>query len=340
MRALTHLHDYATRYPGAWRAFEAMRAARGAELPDWPDWCYLPLSGAYAVVSDGGDAPPLARMADVAALGALGAWRMTKGIYRYDPDIQGALWGTPVTGELPGELLLRLPEWCVYIELAGREVLGERVHGFFAHLESDANDGRRELRLLLDTDAGLWPLPVHLGGTLEAGLAAVWSEAAVQAARHAARGFDLPARLIGDAADRAAGLERDLPGAIAPLVSLVLYLCSERPDIRGAGVPGNPAPKRVKGGERVFAAPGVRTWDVAVRLGEAYRRANREVTPSEGTGTRAAPRPHVRAAHWHTYRTGKGRAERTLRWLAPVAVGVRDPDAVPVVVRRVRGGQN
>jgi hypothetical protein len=48
------------------------------------------------------------------------------------------------------------------------------------------------------------------------------------------------------------------------------------------------------------------------------------------------PRPHIRRAHWHTYRIGKGRAERRMRWLAPVAVKLADPDGLAANVRPVR----
>lgn len=340
-RPLEHLHDLSTRYPGAWRDFEQMRADRGTSLPDWPEWCYVPLAGAYAVVSGGGDnrvAPE--RGADIGRLAALAAWRMTKGVYRFDEDILAELWGTPLTGELPSELLLRLPEWCVYIETGGREVMGAALHGFYAHLESDANDGRRELRLLLDYEAGLLPQPVHLVGTLEQGLEQTAHETELQAALQGHDVNTLRAQL-----GHTASTNRQWAEATAPLISLLLYLCSERPDIgshgrsKGAGarepMPGNPQPKRVKGGERLFAAAGVRTWDVAYRLGAAFRQARATQVGVEGGAGRTV-RPHVRKAHYHLYWTGqRGRQTSVLRWLPPITVKF-DPEAeLPVVVRKV-----
>lgn len=75
----------------------------------------MPLGGWYAIVSGGGSKRvAIDRIGDVARLGALGAWRVSQGIYRFDPALYGALPSTPVDGELPCEVLYRLPEWCVF----------------------------------------------------------------------------------------------------------------------------------------------------------------------------------------------------------------------------------
>lgn len=293
-----------------------MRSDRGERLPVWPEWCYLPLAGANAVVSGGGDrlgADDLAKVLDVSALAALAAWRMTKGLYRFDPDILGTLWDTPLTGDLPTDLLLRLAEWCVYVQTQGRAVMDKTLHGFYAHLEADPQGGRRELRLLLDYDAGLSPLPIHLVGSLAEGLEQTTREAELQAAQ---AGLDIGA--LRAQFDHHPGGR--WAAEAAPLVSLLLYLCSDRPDLVGPGTPGNPQPRKIKGGPKLFAAPGVKTWDVAYRLGAAFRQA-----------------------HFHTFLSGlrSGPRTRTLRWLPPVAVGF-DPDGyaeLPAVVRPVRGGR-
>lgn len=116
----------------------------------------------------------------------------------------------------------------------------------------------------------------------------------------------------------------------------MLYLCSERPDVGGLGTPGNPRPKKIKGGPKLFAAPGVRTWDVAYRLGAAFRQARAEAS---GEGGRTV-KPHWRNAHWHTILSGprSGPQTRTLKWLPPISVNF-DPEAggaPPAVARRVR----
>ena len=83
-------------------------------------------------------------------LAALAAWRSTQGIYRFDPSTFDALWNTPVTGEIPTEVLYCLPEWCVFIPTPGKTWQGSRLNGFFAHLDHNLEMRRTELRLLLD----------------------------------------------------------------------------------------------------------------------------------------------------------------------------------------------
>ncbi|MBF0176790.1 MAG: hypothetical protein HQL63_08090 [Magnetococcales bacterium] len=129
--------------------FDSFRAQRGRGLPEWPAWCYCPMAGAYAVVSRGDPCPitDLGAMLDVSALSAMAAWRMTKGIYRYDPDIYQALITTPLSGDLPSEVLYRLPEWCLYLETPGPPFLEETIQGAWVHLEWDMNTARHELRI-------------------------------------------------------------------------------------------------------------------------------------------------------------------------------------------------
>jgi hypothetical protein len=82
-------------YPGAWKAVEMLREDRGKGLPAWPDWCYLPMAGIIAIVSKGAPIGVLraqiqelaTRKIGAAALMALASWRVTKGIYRFDPDL-------------------------------------------------------------------------------------------------------------------------------------------------------------------------------------------------------------------------------------------------------------
>ena len=160
-RARLHLQAAGQLYPRAWQQIDAFRAGPHARR-GWPDHVFCPLAGAAAVVS-GGDphGVPPRLIGDIARLGALAAWRPTQGIYRFDPDLYAALVGSPPTGNLPCALLHHLPAWCVYIETDPAQTDG--LYGFFAHLEYDLNYHREELRLLLDSDAGFTPLPLHLG---------------------------------------------------------------------------------------------------------------------------------------------------------------------------------
>jgi hypothetical protein len=327
-RPQQHVAELARRYPGIWKAVDTFRASRGRDLPEWPAWCYLPLAGAHAIAS-AGRSTPLApgEAAWVGRVGALAAWRSTQGIYRYDPELLEGLWTTPLSGELPVELFFRLPEWCVYLELGGRA----GFQGAYTHLEWDANDGRCELRLLLDPGGGvedLLPVPLHLvpGGSLYDATQAALAETARQARR-----LGLPSL----------GTSFPMDEALSPLVSLLLYLCSEEPDVRdGAGsqrLPRRPNPIRTKKGLRLFPPDEPTVWETGFRLGAALRRAASGEWSEGAVAERAGPRPHIRRAHWHSYWTGTKDARKlSLRWLPPIPVGLEDMEKLRPTVRRVR----
>jgi hypothetical protein len=334
-RAKNALTKCAREYPHAWANAERLRAAKGGPGFDWPDWCYLPLAGAYAIVSGGSeDRLPMQKVADVARVGALATWRMTQGIYRFDPAVYSAVVETPVAGDLPGEVLLRMPEWCVYVETPGMDGSLGVVHGFWAHLESDANNGRAELRLLLDVDPQPVAVPLHIGPwPLAESIDRAVDLAGVQAMT---AGLQLPSSEVG----------RLWRGWVEPMVSLLLYLCTTNDIVGKQGIPGNPSQKRTRrDGWRLFAADGPRTWDVGVRMGRALRAAYQSSqTHTEGGNT--SPRGHVRRAHWHGFRSGPRKDEQgadiptdkrafELRWMPPIAVNLPDVEKLPATIRPV-----
>jgi hypothetical protein len=348
-RLAGYLAEAAKTYPGAWKAVEMFREDRGKGLPDWPEWCYLPIAGALAIAIRG---EPTAltdaqmqefakRKIGPASLAALASWRVTKGIYRFHPELFQAVWATPLEGNLPKELLYRLPEWCVYLETPGQDYQGRKLRGFFAHLEHDVNNRKSELRLLLDVISGgedfLEPVIMILTGyhTLQQSLDAMRESGRVNAAKF---GVKLP----GFSEEEWSQYSK----AVEPLVSLVLYLCSIGSDVRdGTGsnrVPMRPKPTKTKRGQRLFPAEKHATWEVGYRIGAALRQA-REQEASEsvdaGTGdkVKAGPRPHIRRAHWHSYWLGprKDRKKQQIvtRWLPPIPVKVDlgDSGLIPTV---------
>ena len=333
-RPCRHLSAAAKLYPGAWRQFDGFRQSRD-DLGGWPDWCYCPLAGAYAIVSGGGqNRAPVHLMPDVGRLGALAAWRPTQGIYRFDPAVYESLITTPITGDIPSESLLYLPEWCVYIETPGMTDFGGDLfgspggplHGFFAHLEHDANNQRQELRFLLDSENWLQPWMLHLGNwTLAESLANVSKTAALH-------GREIGLKLATPQADEISELAR----AFEPLLSLLLYLCQPEPDYAGSEKPANPQPKRTKTGWRLFPPDKARTWDVGVRMGAAIRQAQTQAEAPIGPRDtpNASPRPHLRRAHWHTFRHGKDRVETRVKWLPPIPVNMDLSDDAPTTVIR------
>lgn len=92
-----------------WKHYDRLLADR-ISLGDWPAWCYCPLAGAHAIVTRGSEEPVSFRLAHlVAELGAVAAWRPTKGVYRFAPELAAALTSTDLSRELPGDILTRPP---------------------------------------------------------------------------------------------------------------------------------------------------------------------------------------------------------------------------------------
>jgi hypothetical protein len=333
-RAREALDSWGARHQDIWRLVDDVRRDRRDE---WPPYIFLPLEdageimGRYSVARGArfGSPADLVRPASLLALFA--AWRVTQGIYRYDPALYEAIVATPIVGDIPGELLRRLPEWCVYVETPDMTapLIGggdTQLHGVWAWLDRPRVDDYDVLTLGLDThDAGIAIGHVPLIGTLDESLTRVeeeWRSAVVRG-----NASSLPPASYAAAAR----------GTFGPILSLLLYLCSEASEIGdGASRPANPQPTRTKRGWRLFAADRPTTWDVGVRMGAALRRAYQaEETGADPVPTGRHVRPHVRRAHWHTFLAGSGRSERRVKWLPPIAVNLEDPSQLAATVRRV-----
>lgn len=351
-RAREHMIALAREIPDIWSLVDQVRVAHADAIggPDWPRHVYLPLEHAGTIAAillqAQGRVPTPATIAPLACrISALSAWRMTQGIYRYDPALYAALVETPIEGDLPAHTLQRLPEWCVYVEtpdmLAPTGAGPARLHGVYAWLDRPLSSGHDILVLTLDAEGcALTPTHIPLVGSLQQACAqtlAEWRDA------YARGNADRP-----PPPDWAEQMQRLMP----PILSLLLYLCSEAPDLTRRGrpaAPANPVPVRTRRhGWRLFPAAGPVEWDVGVRIGAALRAAYQR----EQTGQPAAPsgrhvRPHVRRAHWHTILSGPRKREdgteipaterrRELRWMPPIPVAIDDYDTLPATVRPVR----
>lgn len=107
------------------------------------------------------------------------------------------------------------------------------------------------------------------------------------------------------------------------MVSLLLCLCSEQPDISN-WMPKQPTFKYLGNKRQWLASKDVHEWYVGLRLGAALKdardRLERVELSSEG---RNLVRPHVRRAHWNSFWVGmRGEQTISLRWLPPIPVNV------------------
>lgn len=323
-RLVGYERDLEATIPRAFEWLDVMRAERGRALPEWPPWCLLPMAGAWDLATKAKAVDTRLRPLSVSivpALSALYAWRQGKTVWTFDEELAAALADTDGADRIPGEVLLSLPEWGIYV--VQPEVMPAPWTGFIAHLEHDTNTGNAELRFALDMrDGTLAGIPVILSGdslveSLEAADMAVLAHAELSgAAVH-----ELPEGGVGRLAE-----------ALVGSLALVCYICTKAADITEPDDPGF-RPQRRQG------PPAGRPRQVAVgyRIGTALRSARSEGHTVGTDGLHTARAPHLRRAHWHTYWTGPRDDEavrkRELRWVGPVTVG-----AVPemAAVRRVR----
>jgi hypothetical protein len=104
------------------------------------------------------------------------------------------------------------------------------------------------------------------------------------------------------------------------MISLLLYLCSEEPEIDNAREPntspGRPRPIKTKKGWRLFPAHKPRVWTVGAGIGEQLRKA------VAGVETGRTVKTHLRRGHWHGYWKGPHEGERTFicRWISPLVI--------------------
>lgn len=346
-RPKKYLDFYSRQYPGIWRLVDQFRSVRGKDLPDWPDWCFLPISGLYAIVTylagynttiDMRDPAQRAVLNDIAVMTALASWRVTQGVYRFDPDTYREVVNTPVIGAIPYQILFQIPEWCVYIETPGLSYFSTPMMGYFAFLEYDVEETRIELRFIIDFGesfvlghSGPQATALHLGDwSLEESIRSASAESLKQLKKHNwdNREIDITTKEFVDMS----------VSQFQPLVSLLLYLCSANGEIEPVEgkTPKKPQPKKTKKGPRLFPPDKPTTWDVGIRMGAAIRQA--AATSEDRGGNHASPRPHIRRAHWHTYWTGKRdkpeKRKPILKWLSPILVGAEGD--LPVTIRPVK----
>lgn len=345
-RPMQHLKWWGQSLPGCWRELSAAADAARASKAMAP-WCYLPVPLVNAWwMAKLERLPPRDRPAQMlrtpdvlAQLPALGSWRATKGIYRFDDALLEELLETPTKGKLPVELFEALPEWCCYVELGGRKLMGVEAHGVYIHLDdvsSVPGYAAKELRFIVDHVSD-WstasPKAPHMTGLLiELVEGATVDEACEGWMRKKVAELERASSMFPGRFDVAATL-RDYVGVVSRLASLALWLCSQEPEIEGEGTPSRPPLVRKR--RKVLHTP-VQTvprgWGVGARIGAKLRdtKARRRGETDTQAGAHASPRPHIRRAHWHTYWTGAGRTNRLLRWVHPILVGASE-GIVPTV---------
>ncbi len=244
-----------------------------------------------------------------ATFAAIGRWRLTKGIYRFDQDLMRELANTPAPIDAPTEIFKRLPEPCVYVEMQGYQ----GVEGYFAFVEGNC------LTILIDINIGLLiPIFIHMEY------------------KNVKEAFASYEKI--DATSM-----KELIYKTKGIFSTLLYLCSDEPDYNDHLPPSPPLPKKVKGGHKWIPKQNPQRWDVGVRIGAAIRKygSSYDVEANPGEESTRTVRPHIRRAHWHGFWTGPrkepGIRKYIHRWIPPTPINLPPGEELPAVIRPVKG---
>ncbi|EIZ8585526.1 hypothetical protein MQY53_003097 [Salmonella enterica subsp. enterica] len=324
---------FCKKYPGAMAKIERARQMKGREFPDWPYWCFLPMPiwTTLLINREPDKYPPVSQeQKEILKLSVLGTWRYSKGVYTLHPVLLRALTETTLSDVLPVDVLLRLPEWCVYIRTPGITMKGEALHGFWATINDDTsgNSNKKSLYLLLNRQSGTEMEYLSLKpGSVSTLLNERFDH---NAARH------MDAGLVGKLkkSEPFVAFMKGETENLSKLLSILLYLCSDEPEIDSERYPGTypvrPKPVKTKKGFRLFPASGPRYWSVGEKTGRILAEAEAIMIGDETTGITDSGRhvrAHLRRGHWHGFWSGKrdGSEDQkfSYHWLPPQIIGGR-----------------
>lgn len=297
-----------------------------------PDWCYLPTMIPFFAICAGHDLDYyMEHMNEVMTMASLYTWKASRGVYRFESEVYEALIEQPLTGDLPCECLYHLPEWAVYIETPyGISFEHVPLEGFIAHLDYNLVSRGVDLQFVMFAKGYDQPrmvaLPLGPGSLVDA----------------MDRTDELDRAMIPGSHPHYIGTKDEYKQTFSAMVQLVLYLCSDEPDL-----PEIEHPQRRRGLSGTVKGPREpRVWDVGVHIASVIRKYREQEKTGVGPvlyadgQTHQSPRPHVRAAHWHTFWTGPRKAsfpERkpVIHWLPPIPVGMDFDTEIPTNVHKV-----
>lgn len=277
-------------------------------------------------------------------------WRRHRVVYTLDLDLGRELMTSDTDDVIPGGLVRQLPHPDPYLALPEPVLIPiEKQPGLFTQIKGTflyALDRERHLVSTADSSAATIGLlmvgdVIDVHGRIQRssiisldGNDRTWSRTSLPFEQmtigEAQR--QMYARFVGSGSTMLQGegapdARTVIAAALGSIVPQVIYLCAANAD--GRPVPAVATRKRPDGSAYKGKAPKVVEFGYRIgpQLGRA-RRAHEAGVPGT-TGRKMAP--HVRRAHFHTYKVGPGRAESLVRWLAPIPINV-DKDAAKTVV--------
>lgn len=268
-------------------------------------------------------------------LHVFGTWRNTLGVYRVDPDIFEDIIRSPIPEATPSSIFKRLPDWCVYFEMPkdamrfkvanfGLEIDKSIVcDGFWAVLDYDydVNDNHQ---LVLNIILNVQGKTDTICDTYQPIRILIDNDMTVQEAFESLYIRDF----IHDNTANSKRVKEnmcDTKELLMRLLSLLLWLCVEEPDI--SNIKGEPISREdikktgvainKKSGRFVPpSTPVVR--ELGKRLGGEVRQYRDWVAKGKPEGEKSFAykvKPHIRRGHFHGYWKGSGQNKQfEVKW--------------------------
>ena len=259
--------------------------AQVAQRTAWPSWSWLPntifvqdllaTNGIDIGQTNDAELEKYCRLA--AAMTTVINWLPGRTVAYYDATLLESLASTPIEQPIPAQALCRLPAWGLYLDLPW--LVGGA--GVFACL--DPGPDLHTTHVLLTYTGVLAdgvPLEHELllaNDMVPDSLSPPFAEVSPDVAQ-----------FVPDELSSVVGMPWGR--VLANTVSMLLYLCSEGPDVRRVALPPGPGAPRA-------AANGTRALQVGWRLGAALRAAQRYHSATRGEETDRHVLPHLRRPH-------------------------------------------
>lgn len=265
------------------------------------------------------------------------AWRAFKLEYRMDGSLFGQLMNTPLTGVPPANIFQRLPVPCFYLSWPeDRSSMPDDLRKCLATMDV-ANgaliycDGKTlTIQPLFGKHSFQQHLSISLGeqsieDAVQTDLDRIWKASKNMLERHPNTEQEDVAKALDGAQNRHEAYRPVARQFWTGLISMVLYLCSEKPDVSDRPIT-RPKISRLGKTVRIIPTAGEQTLDVGARVGSVFRKdaQSRESAHDAQFGHGHSPQPHIRRAHWHSYWTGsKPNQVVVLKWISPILVNAQ-----------------
>lgn len=356
MRALKYLKY---QYPDVFSMIDQCVEDKDPKMVNYWDHglVYAPVALARAAMEESVQDPTALLKAplDLSLIAAVAAWRKSKTIYDFAPDLSKELVATAKRKNLEIPIgSIALPYWAVYI----RPNMAEwDVDGFFVCYDEDINENTKlhyhEIRFIPIDRQGrpratlyLITNPDGIGDMEETTIADC-----LENNMKTHENLDEPRneKLYGEEmikitggkfpADAAHAGFQEMGRLAAEWISLVIYISAVNAEIRPDAQHYFKRTKAVKDIPRE-----IEYLHVGEKAGMRIRALQNTVVQAGRQdslgGHHRPPVMHIRRAHWHSFRIGKGRKGLKVKWLPPIVVNAGGEEIDLLTINKVQKENN